>query len=242
MIRIGICDDSIAFLEQVKFMIDHWDNKPQPISAEIFSDGDNLIQAHKEKPFDILLLDIVMPLLNGIDCAREIRFSDKTVKIIFLTSSSEFALESYSVKASDYLLKPVQPSRLFECLKELIPELQETSKTLTVKSYDSTHRLFLSNIEFIEAQNKNTFIALTNGKSITCHEPLYSYENKLTLSDGFYKCHRSYIINLYQVTSFTHKEVIMRSGFKIPIARSYQKEFESTYFSVLFGKAGESSC
>lgn len=239
MIRIGICDDSAVFLEQIKFMIDHWDEKPQTIVTNLFEDGDSLIQSHKENPFDILLLDIMMPLLNGIDAAKEIRSKDKTVKIIFLTTSPEFALDSYSVKASDYLLKPIQPSRLFSCLKELIPEIQDPSKIITVKSSDITYRIFHSNIEYIEAQNKHVSFSLSNGKILVSSDPLYTYDNKLTLADGFFKCHRSYIVNLYQISSFTHKEIIMRSGFKIPISRNYQKDFENIYFSVLFKKAGE---
>ena len=100
MIRIGICDDSSAFLHQTKFMIDHWDNRPQDIITELFEDGDALILAHSQKPFDIILLDVVMPLLNGIEAANELREKDKNVKIVFLTSSPEFAVASYTVKVS----------------------------------------------------------------------------------------------------------------------------------------------
>ena len=104
MIRIAICDDSSAFLHQTKFMIDHWDNYPQNITTELFEDGDTLILAHSKRPFDIILLDVVMPLLNGIDAAKELRRKDKTVKIVFLTSSAEFAVDSYTVKASNFFV------------------------------------------------------------------------------------------------------------------------------------------
>ena len=76
-----------------------------------------------QKPFDIILLDVVMPLLNGIEAANELREKDKNVKIVFLTSSPEFAVASYTVKASNYLLKPVEPAKLFACLDELIIEI-----------------------------------------------------------------------------------------------------------------------
>ena len=73
MIRIALCDDSSVFLEETKFMIEHWDKCPQNIAMELFEDGDTLILAHAKKPFDIILLDIVMPLLNGIETAKELR-------------------------------------------------------------------------------------------------------------------------------------------------------------------------
>ena len=113
MIRIALCDDSSAFLEETKFMIEHWDKCPQNITMELFEDGDTLILTHAKKPFDIILLDIVMPLLNGIETAKELREKDKNVKIVFLTSSAEFAVDSYAVKASNYLLKPLESEKLF---------------------------------------------------------------------------------------------------------------------------------
>ena len=155
MIRIGICDDSSAFLHQTKFMIDHWDNRPQDIITELFEDGDALILAHSQNPFDIILLDIVMPMLNGIDAAKELREKDKNVKIVFLTSSAEFALDSYTVKASNYLLKPLEPTQFFTCLDELIFDIKSVSKCIIVKGLDAVYRIPLSNIEHVESQSKH---------------------------------------------------------------------------------------
>jgi len=239
MIRIGICDDSSAFLHQTKFMIDHWDNKPQNITTELFEDGDALILAHSRMPFDIILLDVVMPMLNGIETAKELRQEDKTVKIVFLTSSSEFAVDSYTVKASNYLLKPIEPDNFFACLDELISEIRSVSKRFTVKGLDATHRIPLSSIEYVESQSKHILIHTTENKTIESIEPLYAYENTLVVEDGFFKCHRSYIVNIHHIDNFSHSEVVMRSGSRIPISRSHQKIFEDIYFSVVFAKAGE---
>lgn len=240
MIRIGICDDSAAFLSQTKFMIDHWDTCPQSIATELFEDGDALIQAHLQNPFDILLLDVVMPLLNGIDTAKEIRSKDKTVKIVFLTSSAEYAVDSYTVKASNYLMKPVVPEKLFACLDEIIADLHSVSKCLTIKGMDATHRIPLSDIAYIEAQSKHILFYLTGNRVIESIEPLYAYEGILTPEDGFFKCHRSYIVNMHHINRYSHTEAVMRSGYRIPISRSHQKAFEEIYFYVVFEKAGDS--
>lgn len=239
MIRIGICDDSSAFLQQARFMIDHWEACPRNINTELFEDADALISAHSKKPFDIILLDVVMPLLNGIEAARELREKDKTVKIVFLTSSAEFALDSYTVKASNYLLKPVEPSKLFACLDELISEIQHVSKCITVKGIDAAHRIALSDIECVEAQGKHIVFSLTGNRLVESPEPLYAYESILVLDDGFCKCHRSYIVNIHHIDSYSHSEIVMRSGYRVPISRSCQKSFEAMYFSVVFGKAGD---
>jgi len=195
MLGIASCDDMPEFLQKTSGLICGWQNRPEFFSLETFSDGDSLIAAHAGKPFDILFLDVVMPLLNGIETAREIRQTDRSVKIVLLTSSSEFAVVSYTVKADNYLLKPLSPEALYRCLDELQADIRENARSIIVKSPTSVHRVPFRDIEYIEAQNKLVLFSLANGESVSSTEPLYSLENKLLLSDGFFKCHRSYIVN-----------------------------------------------
>lgn len=240
MIRIAICDDSPAFLRQSKYIIDHWDAPAAcNITCEMFEDGDSLLASHLKNPFDIVLLDIIMPMLNGIETAREMRQKDRHTKIVFLTSSPEYAVESYTVKASNYLLKPLDPAKLFECLSELISEINAVGKYLTVRGLDATHRLPLSSIEFVESQSKHIILYTVEGKTVMSTEPLYTYENTLTLKDGFFKCHRSYIVNVHNINSYSSTEIVMQSSRRVPISRSHQKAFEDIYFSVVFEEAGD---
>lgn len=240
MIRIAICDDSPAFLNQTKFMIDHWDTPvPLKITTEMFEDGDALLSAHARHPFDIILLDIVMPLLSGIEAARELRERDKNVKIVFLTSSTEYAIDSYSVKASNYLLKPLHPDAFFACLDELISEIQSVAKRIIIKGIDASHRITLSEIEYAEAQRKHVVFHLKGNRTIESPEPFYAFENLLHLDDGFFKCHRSYIVNIHRIENYNQAEIAMESGAQIPISRGCHKSFVSAYFHVFFGEAGD---
>lgn len=241
MIRIGICDDSIEQITQIQTMIQYWSNKPANLVIEYFLNGDSLIETHKNHPFQIILLDIIMPMLDGLDTARELRRFDKNVKIIFLTSSSEYGVDSYEVKATNYLLKPVNPNKLYECLEEIMSELRHKSKSIQLRTSNSIIQVNLDSIEYIEAQNKLMKIVLSDKSMIASLDPLYTFENKLSLEEGFYKCHRSYIVNIYQIDTYTNKEIQMRSGCRIPISRSFHKNFEKAYFSVIFNKAGEDS-
>ena len=84
MLRIAICDDMPDFLEQAKSLVSVWKKCADDVNIELFSDGDSLVDVHFKNPFDIILLDIVMPLMNGIDTAAQIRNNDKSVKIVFL--------------------------------------------------------------------------------------------------------------------------------------------------------------
>lgn len=239
MLRIAICDDMENFLQKAAQCIEKWPGRPAGMSLQTFSDADTLITAHSRSPFDIILMDVVMPLLGGIDAAKEIRQQDKNVKIIFLTASPEFAVDSYAVKASQYLLKPLEPEKLYRCLDELAEEIRQSAKRILIRDRHAVYRVALQDIEFIEADNKCIHFSLADGTILTSTEPLYQYESKLLLSDGFFKCSRSYVVNLYRINSFTPKEIRMQSGYRIPISRSFQKEFETAYFAALFGKVGE---
>ena len=237
--RIAVCDDDQNFLQQVKQLLDSWVCPSGTHLTEVFSDGDALINTHSKSPFDIILLDVVMPLLSGMDTAKEIRQTDKTVKLVFLTSSPEFAVESYTVKASNYLLKPVDLEALYGCLEEISQQIQEHERCITIKGTNAVHRVQINRIEYIESQNKHILFSLSDGSTIMSCEPLYVFERQLLLADGFFKCNRSYIVNIHQIDTYTAKEIKMRSGCRIPISRNCHREFEAAYFRAIFGKAGD---
>lgn len=239
MLRIAVCDDMPDVLSQMKDVIQNWENGSTHVLVETFQDADTLLSAHNTAAFDIILLDVIMPFLNGLEAARELRRFDRNVKIVFLTTSPEFAVDSYVVKANNYLLKPVTATTLCQCLDEIYTEILEQKKYITIKGIYAVHRISVGKIVYIEAQNKQVLFVLSDGTSFQATQPLYSFEDKLLLSDGFYRCHRSYIVNIYHISKYTQKEITMCSGSIIPISRNYQKNFESVYFAAMFGRAGD---
>ena len=117
--RIAICDDEILFTRELSSLLTHWAKKNDfSLTLYPYSNGDDLLTALRTIPVDLIFLDIIMPLLNGIDTAKEIRSMGLTVPVIFLTSSREFALDSYDVKAFHYLLKPVNTLKLFSVMDD----------------------------------------------------------------------------------------------------------------------------
>ena len=102
MFEIIICDDDSACLEQTNQLVNDWiETASVPVTVKTIDNGDMLLNYCNKYNPDVILLDIMMPLLNGMDAAREIREHNLTSKIIFLTSSPEFAIESYDVDAPD---------------------------------------------------------------------------------------------------------------------------------------------
>lgn len=235
MLRIGLCDDDKGYMEELTDMVRQW-AKENKLKIELFScdNGDKLLAQSTASHMDIVILDIVMPLLNGMDAARELRAQDTAVKLIFLTSSPEFALESYEVKAQDYLLKPVSYDRLREALDACCQMLRAEPKNMVLKTSFGFQKLYFGDVEYAEAQNKRVVFHLRTGREVDTPEPLHSLEDKLVSEDGFFKCHRSYLVYLPNVDHFNSTEIIMRSGRCVPIARGYAKAFQEAYFAQMF--------
>ena len=235
MLRVGLCDDDKGYMEELTDMVRQW-AKENKLKIELFScdNGDNLLAQSTASHMDIVILDIVMPLLNGMDTARELRAQDTAVKLIFLTSSPEFALESYEVKAQDYLLKPVSYDRLREALDACCQMLCAEPKNMVLKTSFGFQKLYFGDVEYAEAQNKRVVFHLRTGREVDTPEPLHSLEDKLVSEDGFFKCHRSYLVYLPNVDHFNSTEIIMRSGRCVPIARGYAKAFQEAYFAQMF--------
>lgn len=235
--KIAICDDDPQVLIQTEQSVREWaQDQNLPVEPATFDNGDSLLDAFHNKEFDVLLLDIMMPLFNGMELAHAIRDIDTSAKIIFLTSSPEFAVESYDVKASGYLLKPLQREKLYRVLDDCIQLPEEEPEHIIIKTIRGYHKIYLHDIECLEAQNKKVIFHLIDGH---CREALGTFSNyaeSLTMENGFFKCHRSYIVSIPQVDYFNSADLRTQSGVQVPIARGYSKEFKETYFAYMFQK------
>lgn len=224
MLRIIACDDDVAFLDNLHRMINRWSAETgTAVDVALVTRGEDLLARHAASRADIIMLDMIMPLVNGMDTARELRQSDTAVRLVFLTSSPEFALESYEVRAFDYLLKPVTYERVAQLLDELV-----------IKTSFGYHALRLSDIEYAEARNKHAVFHLRDGRNIEALEPFRSIEDRLAQNATFFKCHRSYQVNLRNIDHFNRTEIVMRSGACIPLARSCKQGFQDAYFAARF--------
>ncbi|MDB1907924.1 LytTR family DNA-binding domain-containing protein [Collinsella aerofaciens] len=180
MLKIIACDDDVTFLDRLHRMIDRWSTETgTAVDVALVTRGEDLLARHAASRADIILLDMIMPLVNGMDTARELRQADTAVRLVFLTSSPEFALESYEVRAFDYLLKPVTYERLAQLLDELSSMRPAATDELVIKTSFGYHALRLSDIEYAEARNKHVVFHLRDGRDIEALESFRSVEDRL---------------------------------------------------------------
>ena len=149
--NIAICDDEILFTRELSSLLTHWAEKNDfSLTLYPYSNGDDLLTALRTIPVDLIFLDIIMPLLNGIDTAREIRSMGLTVPVIFLTSSREFALDSYDVKAFHYLLKPVNTLKLFSVMDDFFKTYHVPAETFVAHTADGFCSITLNDVDYLK--------------------------------------------------------------------------------------------
>ncbi len=237
--RLLACDDDNAFLDELERMVARWARETGRVaSIETCDNGDDLLAAHAAHHADAVILDMIMPLLDGMDTARELRRTDTAVPIVFLTSSPEFALESYEVKAFDYLLKPLSYERLAQVLEELSARQQAPARELVAKTALGFQSLRTPDIEYAEARNKHVIFRMRDGHEIEAIEPFRAVEDRLAGNTDFFKCHRSYLVNLRNIDHFNSSDIVTRTGAVLPLARSCRKGFQDAYFAARFSRPG----
>ncbi|MCM1057404.1 MAG: LytTR family DNA-binding domain-containing protein [Firmicutes bacterium] len=216
--KISIIDDSLTDTEYVAALVGGWGNAAGHTlkiltfpSAEAF-----LFQYEEERDFDILLLDIEMKEMNGVDLAKRVRQDNNGVQIVFITGYPDFMGEGYEVAALHYLLKPVSGEKLYEVLDRAAANLARTERRLAVTYDRRTELVPLSQILYIEAQKQYVLIH-TFGETYRMKQSFG--ETIEELDEFFFKCQRSFCVNLRHVTRIKSSCVALKNGEEIPVGR-----------------------
>ncbi len=235
MLQIAVCDDNFNELSNMVRLIDLY-RTSKHLSCEyaVFPNGFDLVSALKKgKRFDIYCLDIIMPGFTGIDVAKEIRGFDKTAPVLFFTSSTEFALESYSVKAINYVLKPISKEKLFFTFDEMLEQInaKKDEDAVIVKSNEGIQKILISNLAFAEVIGRNVLYHLRSGKVIECMESFSTVCDNLLKYSCFIKTHRSYILNMQYVETIENRQVTLQTLSSIPVAQGKAREVRQQYLA-----------
>ena len=235
--RIAICDDNIIEFENMKKLLKEYSaSKNIVLDMVTFNSPLELInQIQKGVSYDLLILDIIMPLLNGIDTAKEIREYDKNIKILFLTFSSEFALDSYSVNAYNYLIKPVSGNKIFPILDSVLLEIKKNStEYLLVRSSSGLMRIYIDSLVYCEIRNKTILYFLSNARIVESCGSIKNLEMSLHVFPRFIKFHRSFIVNMDYIISLNKAEVFLVGEAKIPIPRGKYNTVKNSFLNYSF--------
>ncbi len=239
--KIAICDDNVPQLQQFENTVQNFIRLKQPahpVSIHTFTNGRDLfLFTQKYGAFDVVILDIIMPDLNGIELAAKLRAKGDNCRIIFLTSSPEFAVDSYKVKAYYYLLKGSAEAEIPRILNMVLDEIvEENTASVVIKEKGKWTRVPLSTIQYAESSNHTVYFHLHKSETITCFANLKDYNELLLADKRFVKCHKSYIVNMQHVKSITGKDFILGENVSVPISRNMYSVVKDAYFDYIFIK------
>lgn len=244
MIHIAICDDSKQERQILAALFKRYQElHATPLQIHIFQNGFSLLDAIDQgKRFDITILDILMPGENGIEIARNIRASGTDTEIIFLTSSPEYAVDSYEVKAQNYLLKPVTEEKFFASIDSILAELDEkdTASFIIYTTEKQYSRIRVSSLVYGEVTHRTITLHLADQTMISAVMTFTEFQDILKAYPNFIYPHRSYAVNMNYIQYVTKSDIILTDGQKIPLSRNnYTKiseQFLNFAYTNSFGK------
>ena len=236
---IAVCDDQDEELNIVTELISSWQKEHNvTFRYKVFHSAAELLDAAEREKFTLYLLDVMMPGIDGLDTAREIRRFDDVADIVFLTTSPGFAYESYGVRALDYLLKPISRELLFPLLNRVYHREQKPHEALTLKTGTTLIRIPFSQLVYVEVIGKKLYFNLTDGEVREVVGSLKNYEPILLSRTEFMRIHRSYIVNMFQTEKFSSNELHTFQGHILPVSRLLYPQLQKDYMKLLFEERG----
>ncbi|MEY8354335.1 LytTR family DNA-binding domain-containing protein [Lachnospiraceae bacterium 54-53] len=235
MMKIAIVEDENEYVQTLKSYLNRYEGEHDlTFQTQVFSDGLDIVSDYSAG-YDIILLDIQMKHLNGMKAAEKIREFDEDVIFIFITSSTQFAVEGYLVDALGYVLKPVPYSAFSQILGKAVRKTLQKQEThyLNIDVDGGTMRVNTDSVYYIESQLHHLLIHTERGDFIT-PGPLKRMEETLK-PFGFAKCHNAYLVNLKHVTGSLQNHVLLFSGHQVPVSRTRKKSFMECLTDYLGG-------
>ena len=241
MLRIAICDDMPAQRASIEDAVKRYFQDRGEKLPEIVSYGNPLLfleSLDKTAGFDILLLDVCMPGINGIQVAEEVRRRKDKSEIIFLTTSDEFAVEAFALKAVHYLVKPFTRAHFCEAMERAMERFAANAgKRVTFYAEGGALRTVdVDEILYIESCGHSQTAYLNEGTCTETRRALSRMQEELNkLSPGqFASPCKGFLVNQKAICTVEPKGVTLRSGQTLPLARGSFREFSSGYFAFLF--------
>ena len=222
MIRIAIVEDNTSYSAQLRGYVERcFSELGQSADITIFPDGLEIVENY-QPVWDIILMDIEMPHMDGMSAAHRIREQDPAVVLIFITNMARYAVKGYEVDAMDFVLKPVEYAQLALKLKKAMGMVEQRQRRYLMVHLDGEkQRIATNDILFIEVINHQLHVH-TTGEEYVVAGTLQKIESDLA-GQPFFRCSHSFVVNLANITT-VRKETVLVGGREVPVSRPNRRE------------------
>jgi len=222
LVKIAVCDDEQCMLSELMGKIyDYLKCTNRSGKVFPFSNAESLLKS--KETFDIIFLDINLDGLSGMEAAQKLREAGSECYIVFVTVLKECVYDAFNVDASDYLLKPLDGDRLKHTMVRIFRYIENQAKnSLTIQKGMWYKSIQLSDVFYCEAINRKIYVH-TKEDVIDYYFKIEDLEK--ILQSGFFRCHRSYLVNLQYVCGCENGMAELENGEKLPISRLRQQDF-----------------
>lgn len=218
MVKIAICDDEAAMCSRLENLLSSMlRQKNEPFRITCYKSGAKLLFSPLD--FDLIFLDIQMPHINGMELAGRLRRQNFSGALIFITVLAEHMPDAFEVEAADYLLKPVDESRLKRTLERVLKRLgQKNDKSLFVQAMGLSQRVRIRDICYGEVKNRTIFLHTVNGV-VRYYGKIKEVEQQTM--PYLIRCHRSFLVNPDYLKEYSGGWVLLENGEQVPVSRQY---------------------
>lgn len=242
--RIALIDDNPQDLEYLKNGICRWaeeNHVPLVPTPRLYPNSEMFLEEFHKDLYDIIFLDIYMSGMTGMEAARKIRETDQDCRLIFITTSFDFAVESYDVDSSYYLVKPYSYEKLSQAIRRCRIALLEQGQMITVPGKNGEERLLLHSISYAESLNRRISVHKMDGTEQTVYMKLRDFSAELLQYPYFCDCTRGVLVNLEAVDRLLKDGFLLSTGENIPISRLKYQEVREQFLQFTYAKARERS-
>lgn len=225
--NIAVCDDELVIREQIREMILF---QSAGHRVELFGSAEEFLQS--EICFDVILMDIQMEGLNGIEAARILRKRGENTVLIFVTGIKEYVFEAFDVSAFHYLLKPIDGDKFYEVFNMALKEAEKNKEQdyLFIKLKNKKLKIKTEDVLYMESMGRKVEIHLKS-ESIEIYAKMNDLEEQM--GSGFYRCHRGYLVNMAHIAEYENYNIHVSNGETIFMAKERYNQFVREYMRYL---------
>lgn len=233
MLHIAICDDEPIIAEKIKNIVVHKMNESgEELEVTMRFSGKNIIEELSSNPADLILLDIDMPEISGIEVASKLYEMGLNNSIIFVTNHANLVFETLKYHPFQFVRKERMVEELPQVLENFMSIYHRDNKVLEISTEDGTHLISIYNILYIEKIERKLCIFCTNGQEFQTWASLKDIEKEYS-NNGFCRIHYSILVNLKYVAEIENSEVVMDNELRLPLSRGRRKEVKQHYIEYM---------